>query len=64
MWEQYRKTFGSMQVFIAQVTVALYVALGRVWTLAAGFFLMMQVGAVLGAGWAARLKKRLDPPAA
>jgi uncharacterized membrane protein YfcA len=63
MWEQYRKTFGSMQVFIAVVAVALYFAFGRSWTLAAGFFLMMQVGAVFGAAWAARLKRRLNPPA-
>lgn len=63
MLEQYKKTFASMQVFIAMVTAALYFALGRRWTLAAGFFLMMQVGAVFGAAWAARLKKRLNPPA-
>ncbi|MEA2700069.1 MAG: hypothetical protein QOI66_4340, partial [Myxococcales bacterium] len=24
MWEQYKKTFGSMQVFIAVVTVGLF----------------------------------------
>jgi len=63
MWEQYRKTFGSMQVFIAMVVVALFFALGRAWALAAGFFLMMQVGAIFGAMWAARLKRRLNPPA-
>jgi hypothetical protein len=63
MWEQYRKTFGSMQVFIALVTVAMFFALGHAWALAAGFFLMMQVGAIFGAAWAARLKRRLNPPA-
>ncbi|HVR60516.1 MAG TPA: hypothetical protein VMU50_01390 [Polyangia bacterium] len=52
-----------MQVFIAMVVVALFFALGRAWALAAGFFLMMQVGAIFGAMWAARLKRRLNPPA-
>ena len=63
MWEQYKKTFGSMQLFIAVVTLALFQAFGRTWVVAAGFFAMMQVGAVFGAAWAARLKKRFSPPA-
>ena len=63
MWEQYKKTFGSMQVFIAVVTVGLFFGLGRQWSMAAGFFLMMQTGAVFGAAWATRLRKRFHPPA-
>jgi len=62
MWEQYKRTFSSMQVFIAVVTVGLFFGLGRTWTLATGFFVMMQVGAVFGAAWAARLRRRLNPP--
>jgi hypothetical protein len=63
MWEHYKKTFGSMQAFIAVVAAALFFGLGRSWSLAAGFFLMMQTGAVLGAVWATRLRKRFNPPA-
>jgi hypothetical protein len=63
MWEQYKKTFGSMQLFIAVVTVGLFFGLGHQWSLAVGFFLMMQTGAVFGAAWATRLRKRFHPPA-
>ena len=63
MWEQYKKTFGSMQAFIVLVTIALYFGLGRSVAMASGFFLMMQVGAVFGAMWAARLRRRFNPPA-
>jgi hypothetical protein len=63
MWEQYKKTFGSMQAFIVLVAIALYFGLGRSVVTASGFFLMMQVGAVFGAMWAARLRRRSNPPA-
>jgi uncharacterized membrane protein YfcA len=63
MWEQYRKTFSSMQTFIALFSVAVFFLLGRSWSLAAGFFVVMQAGALFGAMWGARLKRRVNPPA-
>lgn len=59
MWEHYRKTFGRMQVFILAASMALYYALERRLIVAAMFFAMMQVGALLGAWWGDRLRKRL-----
>jgi Na+/melibiose symporter-like transporter len=61
MWQQYRKTFTGMQVVITLVTLAVYFGMGRLPALAGLFFLTMQAGAVIGAAWAARLKRRLSP---
>ena len=61
MWQQYKKTFTGMQVVITIVTVAVYFGMGRLPALAGLFFLTMQAGALLGAAWAARLKRRLSP---
>ncbi|HYP76335.1 MAG TPA: hypothetical protein VER12_10280 [Polyangiaceae bacterium] len=56
MWEQYRKTAKGMQIIIAVVTIAVVI-----WShhLAAGamFFVVMQLSAVLGAGWSVRLRR-------
>jgi len=56
MWEQYRKTALGIQVVIAIVTLAVVI-----WSrhLAAGgvFFVVMQLSAVLGAGWSVRLHR-------
>jgi hypothetical protein len=60
MWEQYKRTFRKTQAVIATVTVATYYGLGQVASRSAVFFLMMQVGAVLGAMWGVRLKKKVD----
>jgi hypothetical protein len=56
MWQQYRKTLVSMQVFIAMITLGVFVLLGRQWTTAAAFFVVMQISAVIGAVWACRVK--------
>jgi uncharacterized membrane protein YfcA len=61
MWEQYKKTFASMQVAIAGVTLAVFFGLGRLWFVTATFFAVMQLGSLLGAFWGARLKRRLLP---
>ena len=56
MWEQYRKTAFGIQIVIAVVTIAVVI-----WSrhLAAGavFFAVMQLSAVLGAGWSTRLHR-------
>jgi hypothetical protein len=54
MWEQYKKTAVGIQIVIAIVTIAVVVMTRH---LVAGgmFFLVMQLSAFLGAGWATRL---------
>jgi len=56
MWEQYRKTAVGIQLVIAVVTLAVlnwsrHLAVGAV------FFVVMQLSAILGAGWATRLQR-------
>ncbi len=59
MWEQYKKTFRGMQMAIGLVALAVLVRTGRA-TVAAGFFAMMQGGAVFGAIGGARLKRLMS----
>ena len=60
MWEQYKKTFAYMQLMIAIATIAIYLTMNHLSVLAGLFFLVMQLGAVLGAMWATRLKRKLE----
>ena len=55
MWEQYKRTFGAIQVVIGMVTFGV-VLWSRLWALAGLFFVTMQVAAVIGAMWGHRLK--------
>jgi hypothetical protein len=59
MWEQYRKTIRGMQIVIGLVTMGVFVLTRRV-SIAAGFFAMMQCGALVGAMWGARLKRLIE----
>ena len=61
MWEHYKKTRIGMQLFIALASVVIFFVFGRSWAIAAGFFATMQVGAIVGAWWGARLRARLHP---
>jgi hypothetical protein len=59
MWAQYQKTFLRIQAVIAIVTCLALVATGFRLSAALVFFAVMQVGAVLGAGWGVRLKAKV-----
>ena len=59
MWEQYKRTLPQMQAMIAVVTVGIYVTFHQLVLVAAIFFGAMQLGAVIGAMWAYRLKGKL-----
>ena len=59
MWEHYKKTFGSMQFAIAVASISIFYGLGHRLATTAVFFLMMQGGAVLGAAWAKRLRRKI-----
>ena len=56
MWEHYRKTFRGMQLAMALVAIAVLVVTRRLFV-AGAFLAAMQIGAVLGAAWGARLKR-------
>jgi hypothetical protein len=58
MWQQYRKTLVPIQLFIFAAAITCYFVT-RLWPVAVTVFLIMQVGAVLGAAWAARLKAKM-----
>jgi len=60
MWEQYKKYFAKTQAVIAVVTIGTFLYMDHVVARSAVFFLMMQVGAVMGAIWGTRLKKKVD----
>lgn len=57
MWqEQYKRTFVGTQIVLALVTI-IVVSRTHFWTVALAFFVIMQIGAVVGAIWAARIKR-------
>jgi predicted Na+-dependent transporter len=58
MWEQYKKTFLGTQVLILGVALAVMFLNHRP-TLAAAFFVTMQIGAAYGALWGSRWKDRI-----
>jgi uncharacterized membrane protein YfcA len=60
MWEQYKKTFAKTQAVIAAVAVGTYFYMGHVAARSAVFFLVMQLGAVVGAMWGVRLRRKVD----
>ena len=60
MWAQYKRSFSKTQALILAVTIGTYFWLGHVAVRSAVFFVMMQLGAVVGAMWGARLKRKVD----
>lgn len=67
MWGQYKRTLLLVQATILVVTVWVYLTAHHLLLLAALFFAVMQLGAILGAMWAHRLKQKVGaaalPPA-
>ena len=61
MWDHYKKTFGSVQTAIALATVFIFFQFHHMWFVTGVFFLMMQLGSVLGALWANRLRRKMQP---
>jgi hypothetical protein len=60
MWSQYKTTFVRIQTLIAMVTCAVFFATDHRVPAAAMFFIVMQIGAVLGAMWGVRLKAKFQ----
>jgi len=61
MREQYRKTFLAVQALTVLITATVYLKCDHQWRPSLMIFVVMQVGGVFGAMWAARLKRRLQP---
>jgi hypothetical protein len=59
MWEQYRKSFIFTQIFILVILAVLIFFAKAGWQRAATAFVFMQVAAVIGAWWGARLKRKI-----
>ena len=58
MWEQYKKTFLSTQIFILAIAALLFFKLHNMVQVMA-FITTMEGGAFIGAAWATRLKRIL-----
>jgi len=58
MWEQYRKTLVPIQLFILVACITVYYTV-RLWQVAAGVLVIMEIGSLLGAAWAARMKTKM-----
>lgn len=58
MWEHYRKRFWGMQLVITSFAVGFFLTSHRGLVPAALFFGVMQLGSLLGAAWANRLKRK------
>ena len=61
MWEHYKETFPRVQLMIAMVTAVVFFGLHRMWSVTATFFVVMQLGSLVGAAWGSRLKRKLRP---
>lgn len=61
MWAQYKATFARMQLMIALITALVFFGLNRMGSVAAAFFIVMQLGSLVGATWASRLKRKMQP---
>jgi uncharacterized membrane protein YfcA len=60
MWEQYKKTFLGMQFAIVMIAYVIHTQTYRQWQTTAVFVAVMQVGALVGAAWAARLRRKIQ----
>ncbi len=63
MFERYKKTFWGMQALICAVVLGIFVWSQSI-DVAALFFTTMQVGALVGASWANRLKRKVESTSA
>ncbi len=60
MWcAHYRKTFIWMQLLIILMAFQIHRFAHQIWSITAVFYVVMQLGALLGAIWASRLTRRL-----
>ena len=61
MWQQYKRTFRSMQALMIVVTLITLACTHR-WTTALALYATMQIGALYGAMWGNQIKQRTRRP--
>ena len=59
MWQQYKKTFLGVQVLTVLAGAWVYFGLGSGLAPAALIVLTMEIGAIPGAMWASRIRRRI-----
>jgi hypothetical protein len=59
MLERYKRTFFATQALIFAASAVIFLKL-HVWPAAVVFFAAMQIGAITGSMWAARLKRKIE----
>jgi hypothetical protein len=59
MWNHYKKSFWLIQMLIVLVTATVYQSAEHRLSVAAFFFLTMQISSVIGSIWAMRLRRKL-----
>jgi hypothetical protein len=57
-WAYYKRTFLLMQVLIVLIAFQVHRSAQHIWVVTFVFFATMQLGALFGAMWAIRLKRR------
>jgi len=60
MWAQYRKTLIPTQIVVAIVCLCVLLVFKAPWQGVAAIFVAMQIGAILGARWGLRLKRKIE----
>jgi hypothetical protein len=59
MWAQYRKTLVPTQLLVLTVCLCTLFLFKAPWQGVVAIFATMQIGAILGARWAVRLKRKI-----
>jgi uncharacterized membrane protein YfcA len=60
MWAQYRKTLVPTQILVVTVCLCTLLLFKAPWQGVLAIFAAMQIGAILGARWAVRLKRKIE----
>ena len=60
MWAQYRKTLIPTQIVVAIVCLCMLLLFKAPWQGVLAIFAAMQIGAILGARWGVRLKRKIE----
>ena len=60
MWAQYRKTLIPTQFIVLTICLCTLLLFKAPWQGVIAIFAAMQIGAILGARWAVRLKRKIE----
>ena len=59
MWAQYRKTLIPTQLIVITICLCMFFLFKAPWLSILAVFVAMQIGAIVGARWAMRLKRKI-----